>query len=96
MQASLALVATLSALGAAWLADSALWLIGALLIFSVVPFTLLIILPTNEQLLARGLDRAAPSTQQLLVRWGRLHAVRSVASIAANVIFLIALMRTHL
>jgi uncharacterized membrane protein len=96
MQASLALVATLSALGAAWLADSALWLVGALLIFSVVPFTLLVILPTNKQLLARGLDRAAPSTQQLLVRWGRLHSVRSAASVAADILFLIAVMRTHL
>jgi uncharacterized membrane protein len=94
MQASLALVATLSALGAWWLTDSVLWLIGALLVFAVIPFTLLVILPTNKQLLAPDLDRASPATHQLLVRWGRLHAVRSVASIMANVIFLIAVLRT--
>jgi uncharacterized membrane protein len=94
MQASLALVATVSALVAWWLSDSVLWITGALLIFSVVPFTLLVILPTNQQLLAPGLDRAAPTTHQLLVRWGRLHAIRSVASVAAITIFLIAVLRT--
>ena len=90
MQAPLALVATASALGAWWLAGSVLWIIGGLLIFAVVPFTLLVILPTNNKLLAPDLDRAAPATQQLLVRWGRLHAVRTVASFAATILFLVA------
>jgi len=90
MQASLALVATASALGAWWLAGSVLWMIGGLLIFAVVPFTLLVILPTNNKLLAPDLDRAAPATHQLLVRWGRLHAVRTVASFAATILFLVA------
>jgi uncharacterized membrane protein len=90
MQASLALVATVSALGAWWLVGSVLWIIGGLLIFAVVPFTLLVILPTNNQLLAPDLDRAAPATHRLLVRWGRLHAVRTVASFAATILFLVA------
>jgi uncharacterized membrane protein len=92
MQASLALVATASALGAWWFVASVLWLIGALLIFSVVPFTLLMILPTNRQLLAPTLDRTASATRQLLVRWGRLHAVRTLASFAAMIMFLIAVL----
>jgi len=90
MQASLALVATVSALGAWWLVGSVLWIIGGLLIFAVVPFTLLVILPTNKQLLAPDLNRAAPATHGLLVRWGRLHAVRTVASFAATILFLVA------
>ena len=90
MQASLALVATVSALGAWWLVGSVLWIIGGLLIFAVVPFTLLVILPTNKQLLAPNLDRAAPATHRLLVRWGRLHAVRTAASFAATILFLVA------
>jgi uncharacterized membrane protein len=91
MQGSLALVASLSAFAAWCVDDSVAWLIGALLIFAVIPFTLLVILPTNKQLLVPGLDTAAPATHQLLVRWGRLHAIRSVLSITAEVIFLIAL-----
>jgi uncharacterized membrane protein len=90
MQASLALLATASALGAWWLVGSMLWIIGGLLIFAVVPFTLLVIRPTNNKLLAPDLDRAAPATHRLLVRWGRLHAVRTVASFAATVLFLVA------
>src|SRR4029453_14012715 len=50
MQAPLALVATVSAVGSWWFDDSILWLAGALLIFAVVPFTLLVILPTNKRL----------------------------------------------
>ena len=92
MQASLALVATVSALSAWWLVGSVLWMTGALLIFSVVPFTLLVILPTNKQLLSPALDRAAPTTHQLLVRWGRLHAVRTLASVTAMIMFLVAVL----
>ncbi|MGH7350362.1 MAG: DUF1772 domain-containing protein [Candidatus Rokuibacteriota bacterium] len=40
-------------------------------------------LPTNKRLLDAGLDRTSPEAGALLARWGRLHAVRSVASGAA-------------
>jgi hypothetical protein len=46
----------------------------------VIPFTLLVILPTNQRLLDPGLDRGSAEAALLLARWGRLHAVRSVAS----------------
>src|SRR5262249_45123078 len=92
MQASLALVAAVSALGAWWLAGSVLWMIGALLIVSVVPFTLLVILPTNNELLSPALERAAPTTHRLLVRWGRLHAVRTLASLTAMILLLLAVL----
>jgi len=47
---------------------------------SVIPFTLIVMLPTNKQLLSHAMDRPSPLTGQLLARWGRLHAVRSVLS----------------
>ena len=90
MQASLAVVATLSGAGSWWLQSSVLWIAGAVLIFSVIPFTLIVILPTNKQLLAPGIDRKPVDTEKLLLRWGRLHAVRTVASLAATAIFLSA------
>src|SRR5688572_3450520 len=56
MQASLAIVATTSAL-IRWLAGREWpWLLGAILIFAVVPVTLLVIFPTNRKLLERGRD----------------------------------------
>jgi uncharacterized membrane protein len=67
------------------------WLWGGLLILAVVPFTLIVIRPTNDRLLADGRDLASAETRQLLERWGRLHAVRSALSLAASVIYLYAL-----
>jgi hypothetical protein len=55
-------------------------LLGGLLLGTVIPFTLLVILPTNKHLLDPGLDRRSAKAASLLDRWGRLHMVRSVAS----------------
>jgi hypothetical protein len=91
MQVSLAIVATLAGF-VRWLSSSrAPWLIGALLIVSVIPFTLLAILPTNNKLLEEGRDLASPETRQLLETWGRLHAVRSLLSLLATIVYLYAL-----
>jgi hypothetical protein len=49
----------------------------------VVPFTLTVIMATNQRLLETGRDLASAETRMLLVRWGRLHAVRTVLSLAA-------------
>lgn len=88
MQASLALLGLVSAV-AAWASGSGVgWLIGGLLLGSVIPFTLLVIMPTNNQLVHPGLDKSSESTRQLLIHWGKLHAVRSVLSVVALVIFL--------
>lgn len=88
VQVSLAVVATASGVASWWFSGNVLWLIGALLMFSVIPFTLLVIAPTNKQLLAPGLDKDAPATRLLLARWARLHGVRSVISLAASCLFL--------
>lgn len=58
--------------------------------FAVIPFTAIVVLPTNNRLLAPDRDPASAETRQLLERWGRLHGVRSALSLAASVIFLIA------
>jgi uncharacterized membrane protein len=88
MQASLAIVGSVSAV-LAWLMGSGLsWLIGGLLLAAVVPFTLIAIFPTNKQLLDPSLDKDSQLAMQLLTHWGKLHAVRSVLSFAAFVIFL--------
>ena len=93
MQVPLALVATLSAVGSWWFDDSILWIVGALLIFAVVPYTLIVILPTNKRLLMDGIDRSSHDTHLLLVRWGRLHALRTAASMSATIVFLLAVLK---
>jgi len=92
MQASLAAFGTLNAV-VAWFLDAGFsWLIGGILLGSVIPFTLIVIFPTNRQLLDPDLDKNSDLAVQLLTRWGRLHAVRSILSLVAFTIFLSALL----
>ena len=49
------------------------------------------ILPTNKRLESQDLDLSSEEAGCLLRRWGRLHAVRSILSGVAFVIFLIML-----
>jgi uncharacterized membrane protein len=88
MQASLAAVGLLAAL-VAWAQGRGVGvLIGGLLLGAVIPFTLVVILPTNKRLLDPGLDRGSAEAAALLARWGRLHAVRSLMSALAFVVLL--------
>jgi hypothetical protein len=91
MQASLAIIGCLAGLWSAWVLGDAWVGFGALLLGAVVQFTLVVILPTNKQLLKPSLDPSDPRTTTLLIRWGRLHAVRSVVSNIAFVIYLLRL-----
>jgi hypothetical protein len=91
-QASFAAVALLGGLATAAATGRWLWLAGALAIGTAVPFTVLVIMPTNRALLG-----AAPlgdgDARRLLQRWGRLHAVRTALGAASVGAFLLALGR---
>jgi len=89
MQVSAVLVGTIAALLAWWQGGGVRWLAGALLLFAVVPVTLLVILPVNAELLRLGAGPAAPDTAELLVRWARLHSVRTALSGVAFLLFLL-------
>jgi uncharacterized membrane protein len=84
-------VGFLSALVAWRLRSDARWLIGGGVLVSVIPFTALAILPTNRQLLDPATANDLDLAEKLLNRWGRLHAVRSVLSLASLLIFLFLL-----
>ena len=88
MQVTLATVCLLSSI-AAWLAGATFWwVVAGVLQVSVIPFTLIVILPTNKQLLSPTLDRRSVLAERLLALWGTLHAVRSVLSAVALLLFL--------
>jgi hypothetical protein len=59
-----------------------------LLLGSVVPFTLIVMWPTSKQLEDPGLDTTNELARSLLVRWGRLHAIRSALSLVALILML--------
>jgi Domain of unknown function (DUF1772) len=91
MQASLALVGSILAFYSAWLSRDLEWLIGGALLFAVVPFTLLVIFPTNKKLQSPELDVTSKEAERLLRLWGQLHAVRSVLGLVAFAVLLYAL-----
>ncbi len=92
MQASLAVAGFL--LGVlAWLqTNNWEWLLGAVVILANWPYTLLVMMPTNKQLMAMDPARSGPTSRALLERWGSLHAIRAALGFAATFIFLWASM----
>ena len=58
-------------------ASGALWFMASVLLAFVVPFTLWVMKPVNDQLLAPPLDPSAAEVPGLLHRWSFLHGVRS-------------------
>ncbi len=69
MQAALAAVGFLSASAAWWVGLSASWLAAGVLLGSVIPFTLIVIFPTNKRLLDPSLDGGSQAAADLLRRW---------------------------
>jgi Domain of unknown function (DUF1772) len=91
MQASLAVVAGVAGLLAAWQSADWRWIIGAVLILANWPYTVLGIMPTNNRLKAVPAGAAGPQSRSLIETWGRLHAVRTGLGIAAALAYLWAL-----
>ena len=87
LQATLAALGLLSSIVASLAGATLWWLVGGVGLGAVIPFTLIVILPTNKQLLSPTLDRRSAETERLLARWAALHAVRSVLSGAALLSF---------
>jgi hypothetical protein len=87
MQAPLALISLGTGLLSWWLGGGSAWAIAALMMGAVVPFTFLGIMPTNHRLLEPGRDLASQETRALLDKWVKLHAVRTIASLSAAVVF---------
>jgi hypothetical protein len=92
MQASLAIVGFLAGVAVWFFGGGVMWLVGALFIGAVVPFTFIAIMPTNHQLLASGRDLSSSETRSLLEKWGKLHGVRSALSFVAAVVYVALLL----
>ena len=88
MQATLALVGSVLGLLEWLVTGNALWLLGALVLFTNWPYTFISIMPTNRALKATVVDQAGPASRALLEKWGRLHAVRTGLGLFSAGIFL--------
>lgn len=87
MQVSLAVAA--AGLGGAEFARThdRRWLGGAALLLTLLPYTLLGVMPTNRRLLALAADADGEAVRGGVRRWGRLHAVRTGLGLAAALTF---------
>jgi uncharacterized membrane protein len=94
MQASLALLAAVLGAFAWWQSGDWRWLLGAVVIISAWPYTLLIIRPTNDELLATEPANAGPRTGDLIEKWGRLHAGRTAMGVITTILFFWAALLT--
>ena len=91
VQPLLAAVGFLSALAAWLMGTSVWWLVGGLLL-AVIPYTLIVVFPTNNKLLDPAIgDKNPDLARRLLIRWGRLHTVRSIMSLVAFLAFMLLL-----
>jgi hypothetical protein len=90
MQAPLALLGFLLGVGAWWQTSQVLWMVGAILMLANWPFTVFVIMPTNNRLEAVEPEAAGAETMVLVQRWGHLHAIRTFFGLAAVTAFLVA------
>ena len=80
LQIACALGGTLGGIVQWWVSDSALWILGAALLLFVIPFTVIVLKPINDQLLDPTAVRTEVETELLLNQWSPRHWVRSIAS----------------
>lgn len=88
MQASLAVLGGLLGIAAWTAAPDWRWLLGAALLLANLPYTLVVILPTNNRLKATPDAAAGAEARRLVERWGRLHAGRSALGAASTLVYL--------
>ncbi|MEQ1716004.1 MAG: DUF1772 domain-containing protein [Hyphomicrobium sp.] len=90
MQASLAVAGFLLA-AVTWMHGGHwLWLAGAVVLVANWPFTLLVIMPVNNRLMAVPPADAGPETRAMIMHWGKLHAVRTLLGATATVMMFVA------
>jgi hypothetical protein len=93
MQAPLAILGFLFGVGAWWQSGGSTFLGGAILMVANWPWTILAIMPTNHALYETRMEDAGPQSRSLIVKWNKLHAVRTALGALAVVVFLCALTR---
>jgi hypothetical protein len=91
MQAPFAVVGFVLGIVAWRLTGGLMFLIGGALLLANWPWTIFGIMPTNRVLMATELEAASSQSRALIVKWNRLHSVRTVLGCLAILAFLIAL-----
>jgi anthrone oxygenase-like protein len=89
MQASLAVISAAFGFLAGFLLRDWRWAVVAAVILVNWPYTLLVMLPTNKKIAAWPLESASAESRALIVKWGTMHAVRTVLGLVATAGYLL-------
>lgn len=92
MQATLALLGGVMGAVGYYFISGWPWLLGAALMVANWPYTLLVIMPVNKKLNALAIPQAGPDSRALILKWGRLHAVRTLLGVLATFVFATGMM----
>lgn len=93
IQSLLALFAGAIALGAGWAAGDGVAVAGGIAMLANWPFTLAALLPINRRLSTAMAGPGDAHSHRLLLRWGRLHDVRSLLGVVAVALLLYAFLQ---
>jgi len=66
------------------------WLAGAATLFALLPYTLAVVMPVNHRLLAMSAGSDDARIRDEVLRWGRVHAGRTLLGGAATVLYFAA------
>jgi hypothetical protein len=91
MQASLAVLGFVFGVVAWRLSGRGAFLVGGIVLLANWPWTIFGVMPTNRTLTDTRLEDANALTRALIVRWNKLHAVRTLLGCVSILIFLGAL-----
>jgi hypothetical protein len=83
MQIFLTIAGVICAVVAYFIHGNLIVLAGGLVLATVAPYTLIILMPVNRQLLNPSRTAETPDTDALIEKWGKLHFVRTVVSFIA-------------
>lgn len=78
----LAVSLVLSLLGAGWL-----WLVGAVVLQLSGPYTIKVLMPVNNRIMAEGADIHSDQMTRDLGSWGRLHLPRTILAGLVYILF---------
>jgi hypothetical protein len=90
MQATLALASGLLGLAAFYWEHHPAAALGGVLMLANWPYTLLVMAANNKALAATADQDAGPATRARIVKWGKLHAVRTFLGLAGACAFVLA------
>jgi len=88
MQAPLAIVGFLLGLLAWWQTGVWTWFVGAIILIANWPYTLVVIMPVNNRLMAIVPAAANADSRRLIEKWAWQHAARTGLGFAGVLLFL--------